>query len=100
MYQKSFTHYLASNYEDELFNAVAGFIQKNPDGLDLYSYQADVDNLDEIELDSISIKTTYIRDTDIMKLDFDDLVVGEICFQEVTRHNDFEDNCSGSVAKF
>ncbi|MDG6162104.1 helix-turn-helix transcriptional regulator [Lactococcus formosensis] len=94
MYQKSFTHYLASNYEDELFNAVAGFIQKNPDELDLYSYQADVDNLDEIELDSISIKTTYIRDTDIMKLDFDVLVVGEICFQEVTRHNDFEDNCS------
>lgn len=94
--QKSFTRYLASHHEDELYNAVADFVATNPDTLDLRSHRVDVDNIDSIdsiELDKVSLKTTYIQDSDTMNLEFDILVVVELIFQEITRHDDFDDSC-------
>lgn len=52
-----------------------------------------VNNIDNLELDKIVLKTTYIQDSDTMNLEFDVLVVGELIFQEITRHNDFDDDC-------
>lgn len=95
--QRSFQKYVSKNHENDLFDAVASFVSANIDELELWSSTIDVDNLDEdnISFEEMEVKYVFVNgETTSSEIEFDVVVHGDVCFKEVTRHNDEEGSCT------
>ena len=91
--QRSFQKYVSKHHENDLFDAVASFISVNIDDLELQSNTIDVDNLNEenISFEDMVVKYVYVNgDSMSNDIEFDVVVFGDVCFKEVSRHNDEE----------
>lgn len=95
--QRSFQKYVSKHHENDLFDAVASFIPDNLDELHLWSYNIDVDNLDEenVSFDDMKVEQVFVNgDTLTNDIEFDVLVSGAIYFSKCDRNNDYEDSCN------
>lgn len=95
--QRSFQKYVSKHHENDLFDAVASFISDNIDDLELWSNTIDVDNLDEenISFEDMVVKYVYVNGESMSNdIEFDVVVFGDVCFKEVSRHNDEEGSCT------
>ncbi|MGH2161695.1 ImmA/IrrE family metallo-endopeptidase, partial [Enterococcus faecalis] len=95
--QRSFQKYVSKHHENDLFDAVASFIPDNLDEIHLWSYNIDVDNLDEenVSFDDMKVEQVFVNEETLTNdIEFDVLVSGAIYFSECDRHNDYEDSCN------
>lgn len=95
--KRSFQKYVIKHHENDLFDAVASFISGNIDDLELWSNTIDVDNLDEenVSFEDIVVKYAYVNgDSMSNDIEFNVVVFGDVCFKEVSRHNDEEGSCT------
>ncbi|EAD5361691.1 hypothetical protein K8A91_08685 [Listeria monocytogenes] len=95
--QRSFQKYVSKHHENDLFDAVASFVSDNIDDLELWSNTIDVDNLDEenISFEDMVVKYVYVNGESMSNdIEFDVVVFGDVCFKEVSRHNDEEGSCT------
>ncbi len=91
--QRSFQKYVSKHHENDLYDAMASFISDNIDDLELWSNRIDVDNLDEenISFEEMEVKYVFVNgETTSNEIEFDVVVHGDVCFKEVTRHNNEE----------
>lgn len=101
---RSFKEYVGNRFYNELFAAVAAFLEQNPDKLDVPSRS--VRTIDAVELSDITVKQVYVNDRPDMKIAFDVLVEAEFVIAETDRHNDrydekqqwFKVSCTGDLA--
>lgn len=94
--QRSFQKYVSEHHENDLFDAVMSFIPDNLNEIHLWSYNIDVDKLDEenITFDDMKVEQVFVNgDTLTNDIEFDVLVSGAIYFSKCDRHNDYEDSC-------
>lgn len=76
---------------------MASFIPDNLDEIHLWSYNIDVDNLDEenVSFDDMKVEQVFVNEETLTNdIEFDVLVSGAIYFSECDRHNDYEDSCN------
>ncbi|UHP11162.1 hypothetical protein LAX80_005110 [Listeria marthii] len=95
--QRSFQKYVSKHHENDLFDDVASFIPDNLNEIHLWSYNIDVDNLDEenISFDDMKVEQVFVNgDTLTNDIEFDVLVSGANYFNKCDRHNDYEDSCN------
>lgn len=95
--QRSFQKYVSKHHENDLFDAVSSFVSANIDDLELWSSTIDIDNLDEenISFEEMEVKYVFVNgETTSNEIEFDVVVHGDVCFKEVTRHNDEEGSCT------
>lgn len=95
--QRSFQKYVSKYHENDLFGAVESFIPDNLNEIHLWSYNIDVDNLDEenVYFDDMKVEYVFVNgDTITNDIEFDVIVSGTVYFSECDRHNDYEDSCN------
>jgi len=105
MAQRSFQEYVTDRFYNEMFSAIAMFLEENRDHLSVTSHS--VRHIDSTELLEIYVKKVYIEDLSDMRIGFDVLVEAEFAISEIDRHNDrydekrqwFRISCNGNLNK-
>ncbi|WP_206528097.1 hypothetical protein [Marinitoga sp. 38H-ov] len=89
---RSFTEYIANRFENELFEAIQGYIEDNYELLDLRLYK--VRNIGGIKLSDIEVKFVSVNDLPGMRIEFDVVVEAELEVREADYHYDSSEYCS------
>ena len=89
---RSFRDYITNRFYDELYAAIAGFLEDRADKLRFSSCW--VRFLDSAELSDIEVKQVYVSNRPDMKIAFDVIVEAQIEISETDRNNDrYDDKC-------
>jgi hypothetical protein len=89
--ERSFTEYVKSRFEDELYAALEGYVEDNGEALDLNIQN--VHTIGQISLTSIEVKFVSVNDQPGLGIEFDVVVEGEIEVTEGDYHYDDYDQC-------
>ena len=101
---RSFKNYIANRFFNELYDAVASYLEQNHRDLDVSSQLVRI--IDKAELSDIDIKSVFVNNLPGMKIAFDVLLEADFEISEVDRHTDrydqkrrwFKISCTGDLS--
>lgn len=101
---RSFKDYAANRFYNELYDAVASYLEQNHRDLDVSSRL--VRTIDRAELSDIDVKSIFVNNLPGMKIAFDVLLEAEFEISETDRHTDrydqkrrwFKVSCTGELS--